>query len=179
MILAYSTIKFLIMRSTHCRGIAVVIFLTTLFSSYLYAQKKPDSKELAIEKLITARSYVFKAQTVLPTSPTANRQLSSDYDVKFSPDTIISYLPYFGRAYNAPMDPTKGGIQFTSTKFDYTQTARKKGGWDIVIKPHDTQDTRLMSLSVSETGYASLQVISNNRQPITFNGYITEKKTKR
>jgi len=48
-----------------------------------------------------------------------------------------------------------------------------------VIKPHDTQDTRLMSLSVSETGYASLQVISNNRQPITFNGYITEKKTKR
>ncbi|SHN17424.1 DUF4251 domain-containing protein [Chitinophaga sp. CF418] len=167
------------MRRAQCKGIAVILFLMALFSSHLYAQKKQDSKELAIEKMIMARSYVFKAQTVMPTSPTMNRQLTSDYDVKFSPDTIISYLPYFGRAYNAPMDPTKGGIQFTSTKFDYTQTARKKGGWDIVIKPHDTQDTRLMSLSVSETGYASLQVISNNRQPITFNGYITEKKTKR
>ncbi|SDH53798.1 DUF4251 domain-containing protein [Chitinophaga filiformis] len=167
------------MRSVQCKGIAVITLLIALFSNQLYAQKQQDNKEQAIEKMVTARNYVFKAQTVLPTSPTANRQLTSDYDVRISPDTVITYLPYFGRAYNAPMDPTKGGIQFTSTKFDYTQTARKKGGWDIVIKPHDTQDTRLMSFSISESGYASLQVISNNRQPITFNGYITEKKTKR
>lgn len=178
MILAHSTIKYFFMRSAQCKGIAVIILLIALFSNQLYAQKQQD-KEQAIEKMVTARNYVFKAQTVLPTSPTANRQLTSDYDVRISPDTIITYLPYFGRAYNAPMDPTKGGIQFTSTKFDYTQTTRKKGGWDIVIKPHDTQDTRLMSFSISESGYASLQVISNNRQPITFNGYITERKTKR
>lgn len=153
--------------------------LMALFTNYLYAQKKTDDKQAAVEKMITARNYVFKAQTVMPASPTANRQLTSDYDVRISPDTIVSFLPYFGRAFNAPMDPTKGGIQFTSTKFEYQQTARKKGGWDIVIKPQDTQDARLMSLSVSENGFASLQVISNNRQPITFSGYITERKTKR
>jgi hypothetical protein len=150
-----------------------------LFTNYLYAQKKPDDKQVAVEKMITARNFVFKAQTVLPASPTINRQLTSDYDVKVSPDTVISFLPYFGRAFTAPMDPTKGGIQFTSTKFEYTQTARKRGGWDIAIKPQDTQDARLLSFSISENGYASLQVISNNRQPITFSGYITEKKTKK
>ncbi len=171
--------KLLFMRSAQCKGLAVTLLLMALFTSGLYAQKKTNDKQQAIEKLITARNYVFKAQTVLPASPTVNRQLTSDYDVKVSPDTIISYLPYFGRAYNAPMDPTKGGIQFTSTKFDYNQTARKNGGWDIVIKPQDTQDARLLSFSISENGFASLQVISNNRQPITFSGYITEKKTKK
>lgn len=155
------------------------MFLMMLFTNYLYAQKKPDDKQVAVEKMITARNFVFKAQTVLPASPTINRQLTSDYDVKVSPDTVISFLPYFGRAFTAPMDPTKGGIQFTSTKFEYTQTARKRGGWDIAIKPQDTQDARLLSFSISENGYASLQVISNNRQPITFSGYITEKKTKK
>ncbi len=155
------------------------MFVMMLFTNYLYAQKKTNDKQAAIERMITARNYVFKAETVLPASPTINRQLTSDYDVKVSPDTVISFLPYFGRAFNAPMDPTKGGIQFTSTKFEYTQTARKKGGWDIAIKPQDTQDARLLSFSISENGYASLQVISNNRQPITFNGYITEKKTKK
>jgi hypothetical protein len=76
------------------------------------------------------------------------------------------------------MDPTKGGIQFTSVKFDYKETKRKKGGWDIVIKPEDTQDARQLILNISETGYASLQVLGNNRQPINFTGYIDKKKTK-
>ncbi|PWV56061.1 DUF4251 domain-containing protein [Chitinophaga sp. S165] len=167
------------MRSVQCKGIAAIMFIMMLFTNYLYAQKKTNDKQAAIEKMITARNFVFKAETVLPSAPTINRQLTSDYDVKVSPDTVISFLPYFGRAFNAPMDPTKGGIQFTSTKFEYNQTARKKGGWDIAIKPQDTQDARLLSFSISENGYASLQVISNNRQPITFNGYITQKKTKK
>lgn len=167
------------MRRIPYVGLAAVVLLFGLIINDLYAQEKKDDKQLAIEKLITSRNYVFKAQTVLPSSPAASRQLTTDYDVRISPDSIVSFLPYFGRSYNAPMDPSKGGIQFTSTRFDYSQSARKKGGWDIVIKPEDTQDARSLSFSISENGYASLQVLSNNRQPIIFNGYITEKKTKR
>jgi hypothetical protein len=179
MIFARFSVKSAFMKSVQCKGIAAVMLLMALFSGALYAQDKGKTKEMAIEKLITARNYVFKAQTVQPASPTASRQLTTDYDLKVSPDTVVSFLPYFGRAFTAPMDPTKGGIQFTSTKFEYAQTQRKKGGWDITIKPQDTQDARLITLHVSESGFASLQVISNNRQPISFSGYITEKKTKR
>ena len=35
-----------------------------------------------------------------------------------------------------------------------------------------------LTLDVSSDGYASLQVTSNNRQPISFNGYVTERKKK-
>jgi hypothetical protein len=156
-----------------------LILLIVLFSNGLYAQKKDDLKKETIERAVTSRNYVFKAETVMPTGAVPNRQLSYGYDLRVSPDTIVSYLPYFGRAYTAPMDPSKGGIQFTSTKFEYKETKRKKGGWEILIKPKDTQDVSQMVLTVSETGFASLQVISNNRQPISFNGNVDEKKSKK
>jgi hypothetical protein len=36
-----------------------------------------------------------------------------------------------------------------------------------------------MSLSVSENGYASLQVLSTNRDPITFNGVVVQRVQRR
>ena len=155
------------------------MLLMMLFFNNLYAQNKESDKQQAVRKMIIEKNFVFKAQTVQPTAPTVSRQLTSDYDVKVSADTIITFLPYFGRTFTAPLDPTKGGIQFTSTKFEYATSERKKGGWEITIKPQDTQDARLLLMTVSENGYASLQVLSNNRQPISFNGYIDEKKSKR
>ncbi|WP_298741381.1 DUF4251 domain-containing protein [uncultured Chitinophaga sp.] len=134
-----------------------------------------QDKKAEIKELIDARSYVFKAQTMLPMGG-RSRQLTTDYDLKIAKDSIISYLPYFGRAYTAPIDPSKGGLQFKSKDFEYTIENKRKGGWDIVIRPKDANDVRQMSLMISEEGYGSLQVLSNNRQPITFNGYITARE---
>ena len=137
--------------------------------------EKQAAKTAAIKNMIDSQSYVFKAQSATPMSG-RNRQLTSDYDLKVTKDKLVSYLPYFGRAYSAPIDPSQGGIQFTSKDFDYTTTPRKKGGWDIQIKPKDYRDVQQMSLTISEDGYASLQVTSINRQPISFSGYITAVK---
>ncbi|MHA4806557.1 DUF4251 domain-containing protein [Flavitalea flava] len=141
-------------------------------------QDKQAAKETAIKNLVDSQSYVFKAQSAMPMSG-RTRQLTSDYDLKVTKSSIICYLPYFGRAYSAPIDPTQGGIQFTSKDFDYTVTARKKGGWDVQIKPKDKRDVQQLSLSISQDGYASLQVTSTNRQMISFNGYITAIKQKK
>ena len=103
-------------------------------------------------------------------------QNTADYDLKIKPDTIDSDLPYFGRAYTAPIDPADAGIDFTSVKFDYNIVPGKKGGWEITIKPKDVTDINGMYLSISENGYALLRVNSNNRQAISFTGYIADKK---
>ncbi|WP_254639964.1 DUF4251 domain-containing protein [Chitinophaga sp. GbtcB8] len=141
----------------------------------LFAQ---DNKKDKIKNLVASQSYVFKAQTALPMSG-RTRQLTSEYEVKVAKDSVITYLPYFGRAYTAPLDPSKGGIQFTSRKFDYTVNNAKKGGWNIQISPKDADDVRQMVLMLSEDGYGTLQVTSNNRQPIMFNGYITEREPRK
>jgi hypothetical protein len=167
------------MNQYKSRGIAAIMLLMSLFGNTLYAQDKVDVKKDQIRGLIESRNYVFRVQTVQPMQPSRNIQITSDYDLKVSPDTVISYLPYFGRAYVAPIDPSKGGIRFTSTKFEYTADKRKKGGWVITVKPQDTQEARQLSLSVSENGYANLQVVGNNRQPISFGGYIEAKNKKK
>jgi hypothetical protein len=157
--------------------IVVIISLHCVYAQDS-AKDSKTSKELSIKNMVDAKNYVFVAQTVLPVSG-RTRQLTSYYDLTVSKDTTISALPYFGRAYTTPVDPSEGGINFTSTNFDYTATDRKKGGWDISIKPKDANDVQQLFLTVSEKGYATLQVQSNSRQAISFNGYITERKQKR
>ncbi|WP_366941042.1 DUF4251 domain-containing protein [uncultured Chitinophaga sp.] len=36
-----------------------------------------------------------------------------------------------------------------------------------------------MFFSISESGYASLQVTSNNRQPISYNGIVTAESSRK
>jgi hypothetical protein len=136
-----------------------------------------SEKEAKIENLVASGNYVFEAQSAMPLRGQV-RQLTYGYELKISKDTMISYLPYFGRAYVAPINPSDGGISFTSTDFDYAVKTRRKGGWDVLIQTKDQRDNKRMMLRIQDSGYASLQVTSNDRQPISFNGIITEWKKK-
>ena len=133
---------------------------------------KKATKEAAIKKNIDNRHYTFMANYVLPQRGGA-RQLTSEYDLRITKDSVISFLPYFGRAYfDVPYNATDGGIKFTSTKFDYKVTDRKKGGWEITIKPTDVKNLNSLILYISTDGYASLSVTSSNRDFITFDGFL-------
>ena len=159
---------------------AIVIILLALAGfKTIYGQEGNENKNVKkssqIQDFINSKNYVFVAQTALPIGGRAIN-LTSPYEVRVSGDTVASDLPYFGRAFVAPMNPSEGGIHFTSTNFDYTVKGRKKGGWDIAILPKDSKDVRQMLLTVSESGYGTLQVVSNNRQQISYNGYVKERK---
>jgi len=153
----------------------ICLLMALACSLHTFAQ---DKKQERIKAAIDARSYVFKAQTVLPMGG-RSRQLTTEYDVKVAEDSVLVYLPYFGRAYTAPMDPTKGGFRFKSKDFEYTIDNKRRGGWHIVIRPKDADDARQLALTISEDGYGTLQVISNNRQPISFNGYVTAREPRK
>lgn len=155
--------------------IALLVISVSLVTTVAAQDKKADRKAqeaAAVKAMIDARRYVFKAQSVIPTGGRF-RQLTSLYTVKVGKDTVEADLPYFGRAYSAPIG-TDGGIKFTSTKFDY-QLKEIKKGWQVTIKP-ETGDARQLFMTIFTDGTASLQVTSNNRQPISFNGYIAERK---
>ena len=159
------------MKASSLLTTSFIFLLLMTVSVAGFSQDKKNDKALQVKESVENQHYIFVAQTALPLQGRV-RQLTTDYTLKVSKDTVIADLPYFGRAYSAPIGTSGGGIQFTSTKFEYTSTERKKGGWSISIKPKESQDVRELSLSISENGYASLQVISNNRQAISFNGYL-------
>lgn len=134
-----------------------------------------QNKGSSIKSSIETREFVFHAQTALPSSG-SSRQLTSDYDLKVLKNSVVSYLPFFGRAYSVPYGASDGGFNFTSTRFEYSVKSRKKGGWEITIKPKDVVNFREFLLTISDEGYGTLQALTENRQPISFMGYVTPVK---
>ncbi|HVS95304.1 MAG TPA: DUF4251 domain-containing protein [Puia sp.] len=147
-----------------------LLALTALLSARAGAQAN-DKKESAIKDMVDSKNFIFQAQTALPMHGGV-RNLTNEFDLKVTPTAIVSDLPYFGRAYVAPTNPAQGPLEFTSTRFTYTTTPRKKGGWTVVIKPGDHKDVQQMTLTISAAGYATVQVTNLNSDPISFNGVI-------
>jgi hypothetical protein len=149
-------------------------FLIMMFAgtSILHAQEKT---ELTTRQMLETKNFIFKAQTVNPQRGRL-RQLTSEYDVVVTNDTVIAFLPYFGRAYSAPINPSEGGIKFTSGKFDYSLAAGRKKSWTLKIKPDDIKDVQDLYFTIFDNKKATLLVNSLNRESIVFNGYIIEGK---
>ena len=156
-------------------------------------EKRIAMQAADIKKLIDNKRFVFKAQFANPLgggvttingrliniSPTGNGHiyLNYDYDVKVKPDSVIAYLPYYGRTtFDASYGNTNdSGVMFTSTKFGYTAKTGKKGSTVITITPTDAKYNRKMIFEIQENGNAQLQMIITNRNSISFDGYIAEK----
>ena len=155
-------------------------FTIATFLCMLFAQCSPSkmASKLSSDELndmIANKDFRFVAQQVNPMRG-RTRILTSEYDVVIKNDSLVSFLPYFGRAYQAPMNPSEGGIQFTSTQFSYDVTSGKKDDWTLIIKPKDYQQVQAFNFKVFANGSASLQVISTNKDPISFNGHVFKNK---
>lgn len=148
--------------------LSFILLITIGFS--LAAQKKSPGE---VNSMVTSQNFIFIPDMVNPMTG-ASRPLSPGYELVVSPDTIISYLPYFGRAY-APIYNSEGGIKFTSTDFQY-KSAKAGDRWKIRLRIKDAPDVNQIYLDVFENGTAILSINSNRRQSISFYGYIKEGK---
>jgi len=105
--------------------------------------------------------------------------LNYDYDLRLNKDSLVSYLPYFGRVnFDPPIYPTQDGIMFTSTNFGYAVKENRNGSWDVLFTPQDVKYDRQLRLTVQQSGYATLTVNIVNRDPISFDGYVDKAKPK-
>ncbi|WP_207422942.1 DUF4251 domain-containing protein [Desertivirga brevis] len=160
--------------------VAYLIFLLTIRIHTVSAQTKKQTREkikaAEVQKLLDSKRFSFKAQTVQPLrGGTIN--LTSDYELVINKDTLQSYLPFFGRAFTAPMNPSESPLIFNSTNFNYNAANGKKGSKNITVEINDqNSNVRRFYISVSGQGYATLQVLNSNRDPISFNGYIAALK---
>lgn len=166
----------------------LLVFLTLAF------QLKAQTDEATTKRIVEARNFIFKATAAMPmASADINAVLSrmpgnsgggvinlngSQYDLIVTRDSIEAYLPYFGRSYVPQMSPDDAGIKFKSKDFSYKSSNRKKG-WLIKIEPKDIKDRQNMTLTITQNGYATLSINNNNKQPITFNGYLEETKAEK
>ncbi len=144
--------------------------LITIFSIMISTSGDAQEKT-AIPDLLQTKEFVFVAESVSPMAG-RTRILTSLYDVRVTRDSVIADLPYFGRAYSTTYNMSGGGIEFTSTEFDYSVIKKKKERYEITINPKDARDVRELTLIVFDNGRADLRVTSDNRQTIGFSGHV-------
>ena len=132
-----------------------------------------QQQQKILSEKIQSQHYRFIASFVVPRGEFQPRYLTSEYDLKISNDSVEAYLPYFGVAYQAPVDLVGGGIKFVSRKFDYSIIPGKKAGnWIVNIRTRDQLNEVILRLNIWENGNADLDVIDTSRQSISFRGKV-------
>jgi len=160
--------------------ISIVVIILTLLMSSGFAQEK-SKKQLKEEKkiqqqkqidsLVNAKTFDFVGRTAMPTGyKTMNLTTTTNY-VKFQPELIDSYMPFYGRAYSGVGYGGDSGLKFTGKPEEFTVTKGKKN-FQVNATVKGGSDTFRLSLSVSFEGSASLTITSNNRSAISYSGEI-------
>ena len=135
------------------------------------AAEKTQKADLLSEKIANLE-FKFSATYAYPQN-FPSIYLSPYYDVTVSPDTVQCYLPYYGRAYTAPMNPSEGGIKFTSTNFEHEiQKGKKEGNWLVTINTKDTNRPIILVFDIWSNGTGRLSVQDQDKQSISFQGDI-------
>lgn len=147
----------------------IVLFLSMATTTFA---QTTSAKEARIQNLLESKNFTFVAESANPMSGGSIRLNSSNYQVSFYKDSLESFLPYFGTAYRAPYGATQSPLMFSSGDFVYNSEVTRKGGHTVTIKINTPSDPDVLILSVSASGYGTLQVSSIDRQPISFYGSI-------
>ncbi len=162
----------------------MMVFSTISAQAQTSKADKQSAKAADLKRIIDSKSYIFAANQAYPMGGGMINLTGINFDLKLANDTLTTFLPYYGVAYSAPLNPMDGGIKLTTTKFNYKVDQKKNGTYQIEIRPINPEvrgsgDVNWMVLSVSAGGYATLQVFCFNRQPITFNGWLQDASPKK
>lgn len=151
----------------------LLLMCCLLYCAPLAAQSRSDVsiEPGATGKLIRAQTFVFKVRNATPFNGQMQQLAPGNYYVSVSRDSVVCYLPYFGRVWTLPTDVTHMGIDFTSTGFQYTTRQRKKDQ-EVLITFSDRRDVRELRFSIDDDGYATLRVRSTSRDQMSYDGTI-------
>ena len=162
------------------RFIFPVIILAILASGIapVHAQKK-EKKEEEFKKLtalIESGQYEFSVQSVNPSGGKTIHP-STVYTMTADQGAFKAYLPYFGRAYQASYGGN-GGIEFDGEPEEVEITRNeKKRNITVSFKISGENDRYTVSLQAGSTGYGTLNITCQKRQPISYYGSISALKS--
>ncbi len=137
-------------------------------------QEKELEKQKEIQKLLETKKFVFEAQKV---TPQGGRLIQLDYNtyfLKFDTENTTCDLPFFGRGYNVAYNGD-GGIKFEG-KPENIKIENKKKNTLLRATVRGKNDVYDLLFTIFNNGSASLNVNSNNRAPINYDGQVSAPK---
>jgi hypothetical protein len=149
------------------KKILMILSIAVALCNYAGAQ------DTGIHSLLRSKHFIFQPVNMIPASGRL-RVLENGYFLQIKNDTLIANLPYFGKAYTAPVNAADAGYNFISTDFDYSISTGKKGSLIATIKTNDRVYNTTFTLSVFKNGTAYLLANSPDKQQVSYNGSIQQ-----
>ncbi|MBK3519057.1 DUF4251 domain-containing protein [Carboxylicivirga marina] len=143
--------------------------------------KKKSKKEKKLEqfaetkKLIDSKDFIFVPDRAFPQGG-RSIDLTTNYGfIKIMGSETEGDMPFFGRGYTVPYGGD-GGIKFDKTELlnEKIEINEKKMRISYSFEARGENDTFRISMDFSYNGNASVNVISNNRSHISYNGDISK-----
>lgn len=135
----------------------------------LERQQKEKTTGEQVDDSIRQRTFTVDFTYVTPQRMTAH-VLTTDYWIRISGDSIDSQLPYFGVAYRADLGQTESPLSFKGHISSYEIVERKSNRRTLRVRTARGIDQLDYYLTIGNTGNASLNVLSTDRESIGFNG---------
>ena len=156
----------------------IYLLLIIAFASFLLSgcatseEKAAQMAELSanVTNALNNRDYKIAIDKMCPMRG-SSRHVSFGYSVEVRNDTLISYLPYFGRAYNVPYGGGKG-LNFTAPIESYQEFMKRNGQRHIEIGVANDEDTYFYIIEVFDNGSSSVDVRARQRERISYSGNV-------
>lgn len=162
-----------------------IVLLAFIFQNCSAQKADPQ----IVNNLVSSDEFTFHAEKAnpmnydvinvvnsIPNAPQLRTfQISgNNYGIEIKKGVMEVTLPYFGRAFTSTYGSSDTSYRFTSKDYAVTKTQSKKGNWIYKIKPNDMRNVSDINIEIYKNGRALTSIRSNDRQPISYDGYISE-----
>jgi len=164
--------KFFIIKNTLPLVFTAAVLLFTAPEGRTQSSKQGSEAFTEMKELLSSGKYMFEADRMLPQSG-ASKMLTTTYTLKVTDTTAKAHLPYYGVAYSNVRYGGNGGISFDGRMLEYSREVKEDKERILVkFRIHGDNILYICSLSVSKSGSATLHIIPDNRQSISYWGDI-------
>ena len=134
------------------------------------AEQREKRRQVVAEAIATRRLHIDVS--MMNTLRYGTKSVTPDFYLELRGDTLCSYLPYLGQAFQASMMSPTIGLNFEEPILQYTESKPKANKTRLELDVKTQEDTYHYLIDVYETGEAQLQVRSVNRDPVSFDGSV-------
>jgi len=144
------------------------------FAGTIIQTNAQDTTKQTIKTIVDSKHFSFEPINIT-TGRGSIKQLTPGYIFQINGDTLKTYLPYFGRAYTAPINSSDVGFDFTTTDFTYAVSEGKRNRVIVDVKTNGRVNNVEFSLVVYDNGSAYLRANASDRQSVSYNGKVRTK----
>ena len=154
------------------KNLLILLYFVLTFASCATLQEREQRKEQmkkAVAEAVTTKQMHIDI-TSMNTMRYGSRAVTPDFFLELKGDSVRSYLPYLGQAYQAPMMSPSQGLNFVTKAKSMKVSQPKKDQSRIEIDMKTDEDTYHYVIDLYDSGKAYIHVRSQHRDPISFDG---------